>query len=923
MSFALKLFGKLVGIHSLHHRDPKLDELIRARDERRLSASQAQAPKEIRPTEPPIISVADKDCREPEADEPVDFIDDGILITMAKNGVATKRYGTAYLFDNIWSQLFVLDMPDFDERIFDRVGKFDCVDFIALIHDNYTEKVLSGGPQGLTNVLTSACTEVEKVIAVQINNTIWHAKSAINDFKSRQLSRTKREPFTLAAIGLGVGALVAGGGFLAGWLTNRNSQIDDLYKKFDDLAQVSDLHSHAIQVHQEKLIGLAQSLADSNRYFEDKINLLQTTVQIQLNSLAYVLGKQIDKLHKNQYTLSILTFHTLFKMLKVNSAQQTAAIILDFLGVWDIIFTDLRRNVMSHSLISWKTLKPLLEDIQCRLKDSYRLGIPISRYELYYRMELVNYRLIPETNKLLIYFQIPLARKHRPMTFQLISLHSMGFPCKGTLCSLVPAKNDSIQLLAAQPTNKVWVVHQNQIYREGSSSDFACLLTGAGRSCFSFSPEMLSIPSDCSQSILHWNDSMAAKSCNFVQKSKREYRPIPVSQFSYIIHPDIITQYTTICKDSGNEIHRPEGFASLIEIQPRCQVYMPDIQHTLIGPFDGMLNNSMNLTTKTYHSTFLEVIKASMNDTQRMIGIDRIKAISSANFIREFKPDEYSLNFTFDNERLTQITTYLYQTQNDLAQVVTGVNYRLDHSRIRFTIWSYISVLGDFIKVLTTLVIIFGLITYTGFFGMFMSHVVIMDRIAVEAAPINPSFTPGVITPGFLENTESSIASIFLVLACLVLFALYITVAYFRTTYISNHCGTAVVRNVNSDFAFVLNFKHQLHKLIKIQIEDIYIRFPLKDLPNGVEDIRVITPKHMWTLQNKCFHITPTVEINGLNKGLRPVYEKGCNIDLPLRNIRWDSSEPTLLSLDQMCGDAYISVMRKRELSPSVQEHSF
>ena len=858
--------------------------------------------------QPAVVSKRTNGEREAEKDpEEIDQIEEEILLEMAKNGISTRQYGDGYLFDNIWAQLFVLDLPSFDSSLFQQIHSLDCIEFISLINDNITKDLFKGRTDGLSQILQDTCSGVEETIGNQINITIETARLAIDDFKSRQLSRNKREILTLVA----VGGAIALGSLFVGWMSKNTYDINDLYNKFEGLSSQVDLNTKNTIILRDQLIGISNALAESNQILNKKIDLLANAVQTQIDSLAYILGQQIDKIASDQFTLAILTFHTLFKTLKVTSAQQTSTIILDMINVWDVIFGDLRRSVLSHSLVSWKNLKPILENIQESVESNYRLGIPFSKFELYYRFELINYQIIPETNKLFIFMQIPLSRPQRAQKFQLLAIRAMGIPCLGSLCSIFPAKEEAVQLLSIDQMEKLWVVNQNEIYREAQISDFSCILTGSGRTCFTFNFETLTIPTDCDKNIIHWNDTNVLSKCKFVQKSKREYMAIPLSRYRYVIHPDIIKKYTLICNGRENQEIKPQGFATLLEIPAKCQAFLADIDTTLMGPYDKRLFGSINTTLRSFHSTFMDEMKSTINDTQDKLGITKMKLSKNVNNLRAFDPDEYRLNFTFDNERLSAIATYLYQTQTDLNEMVLGVNFRMNNNRLKFSIWSYISILGDFIRVLTTLVVIFGLITHARLFGCFMSGIVILVPDGVEA------------WSEMMENTETSIANIILVIIFIILLMFYIKAAYFRTTIVSCYNGNTANRKVPSRFSLTVNISHRINQFRYIRVENIYIRVPLASFDLSVQDVRVVNPYNFWVIQNGVIKLANIVEIYGLNDHFDRIYERRINVQIPIKNIRWAGSEPQVCHLENLCNIAFVSILRKRTEITSLSEIDF
>ena len=166
---------------------------------------------------------------------------------------------------------------------------------------------------------------MENSLQGTFNTTLETSARALQDFEERQLIRTKRfEPITTGIfIGAGVAAVV-------GWAVKTEYQLAELNDNIEKLASQVDLNTYNTMVLKDKMIGLTNAVSDSVELLNKKIDQLKDTTELQINTLAYVLGQQIDKVHSDQYILSLLTFNTLFKMIKISNLQQSNTLILDY-----------------------------------------------------------------------------------------------------------------------------------------------------------------------------------------------------------------------------------------------------------------------------------------------------------------------------------------------------------------------------------------------------------------------------------------------------------------------------------------------------------------------------------------------------------------------------------------------------------------
>ena len=836
------------------------------------------------------------------------FLEEEMLTHSALHGLYFAQTGVSYVFDQIWNHLFILKLPSFDESFYNKLMNFDCIDFFALLNDNVTKEFFKGRTDNLYETFNQTCYSLEMSIAKNMNSSIETTKMALNDFKTRQLTRNKRELFTALAVGT---VAVAGISFATGYILSKDQQIAELNEKFDTLASQMDNLEYNTAVMNDRLIGVTKALADSNELLNNKIDMLQSTTQLQMNSLAFTLGSQIDKVHTNQMILALLTFNTMYKIIKLDTIQQSTILILDLINSWDFIFSDLRRSVLSHSLLSWSKLKPILEEISNKIEYNYELGIDEESYQLYYMLPLVNYQINTEKNELHIHFQVPLKRPRVPNLFRILSIRPLPFPCEQEFCSLFGKQNNSVEFISFEQTQNAWLINHKSLYREAIMDDFTCLATGSRQVCFTFLPHALSMPSECSKNIEKWDNTNILKYCKFKQRSLSEYKPISIGPYKFIIHAKVVPNYFLNCRNREPVEVKPTDFATVIEIQSFCQVYLPSINTTLLGPHEGVLQGESNETHHSFHSTFLDQIKRNFNETNQVFGFNKRQIKDKGEYLRPFNPQEYSLQFEFDNSRLTAISNYLYETQNELANLVYNVDHKYSRSKSYFTLWSYVSILGDTLRIISTLVVIFGIITYSRFLGFFVSSVIVIQSRRVQAFQF-----PSIYDDQFASN----LANVILVILFSFLLILYIKCAYFRTTMIGIYNANCYTNGRHSDFSLIVNIHHRANKFRKIIIEICHIRIPLRDIENEVMDLKIINPLNIWFIsKDKELVLAEEIQIYGTNAEGNRILTKSFAIKIPLRNLKWDSNEPDAVSFAYNYNLAIISVLRK---SPTYNSNS-
>jgi hypothetical protein len=70
-----------------------------------------------------------------------------------------------------------------------------------------------------------------------------------------------------------------------------------------------------------------------------------------------------------------------------------------------------------------------------------------------------------------------------------------------------------------------------------------------------------------------------------------EYRPIPLETYRWIIHKEVTEQYAMLCDDREASEEKVHNWAELIELIPRCEVYIPGLNYFLRGPVANLPTN--------------------------------------------------------------------------------------------------------------------------------------------------------------------------------------------------------------------------------------------------------------------------------------------------------------------------------------------
>jgi hypothetical protein len=841
------------------------------------------------------------------------FYGEDYLTISGSHGLHFSNLGNALVFDAIWDHFIVIPLPKYDNNTYsEEAQSLGCEEFLSAIDDNVTNHLFKERQADYQTVFNHSCNDLEENIKESIKDTLAVTQSAMHEFRARQLKRNKREPITLT-IG---GAILAGGSFLAGWLTSGNDDVEELDRKVNILVGQLATTVEATVVLKESLIGITRTIDDQTKLLDKKIDLLKNTTEMQTNNLAYILGTQIDKLAHQQWMLALMSLQTMYKMIRLSSVQNMMTITLDSINLWDDIFADLRRSVLSHSLVGWSSLRPILEGVQNKVEYYYELGIGFDSYQLYYLLPLVSYAIREDRNELWIHLQIPLKRARRENLFKMIALRPKAFPCFGSMCNNYTTNSNPTDLISFDYPSNVWLLDykSNQLTKEANKDDFYCQITGSSQICFTFHSHALSEPTTCGKAIHDWNEFDILNSCKFSQKNVREYDPISLGKYKFVIHRQLVPNYFMSCIGREPYEVKLDSWAAVIKVESHCEVYMSQLNKTLLGPYSGVLTGSTNFSITTYHSTLLEKIQSRLNDNN-LREIESVLYKDSTTYLRTFNSNEYSLQFEWDNSRLTAMSAYLYKTQNEIASILTNFDKKLNWSFRSFSILAYVSLFGDILRILSTLIVIFGILTYTRFLGMFVGSVVILHSRSVQAYTYLPEIDSN-------EMSISAIVNYVLVFIFFILLIFYIKCAWFRTINISTYYGKTKVNGIPTKFSIVLNLYYKANHFRQITLENVFIRVPLRNFRDeNFFDMKVTNQLSVWLVnKEKNLQLSESVQIYAVDKNGTRCYDTYLTISIPIKNIKWNGRMPEAINSVHNHDLAVVSIIRKQ---PNIQESNF
>ena len=841
------------------------------------------------------------------------FSDQSFINNAAAFGLTFSRTGRAFKFNDFWEQFIRIEGPTLNTESFDifRKGLMQCCeDMEEKLFGKFLTDHKDAGQNCKDMVQESYSSVVKQMESI--------LTARYRQFEKVNLNRRKREIITAMLVTAGVS--LAAGFFLGKNNDNNEERINDLGKEIAKTNQKTKLLedamiglSHANNARFEELDGKIKYLANSTmqafknmqKHYDETISTIEwkLTLRSLMMDFSNLMFRELDKL-RNLLTLFLEDFR-----------------------FWDQVFITLRRGLIPRELFDSLTLNSMLESIEEKLRGDYVIAMERDDWVLFYNLPFITFIVKNEEvdgvmkNFLYLKLKIPLKRKTKQNQYLIVTPNNLPFPCLDNKCSLKNITKN--QLIAFKLPQLVWLLNGDSgtIDEEADLTHFSCQRTFEERLCFTYSPELLRTPTLCTKAIYQWNITRILQHCEFEQRHLEDYRVIKLNNYQYMLHSFVTDKYYLNCPNTESETKTLSDWAQVISIRTSCDVFVPKTGQTLYGPFSKPLNGSTNLINFSYYSPLIKNLTDKMRNLSGKIY--ELDMITSENKTLQLDDLWKKLEERMNDETISDLTKVSLSISKKLANDLHELGSNFETFTYRSTFWGFFAVIGDFLQVISTLIVIFGTLTYTRFFGLLGMGLVVIRPQQAEAISILPKIE---ILPTFsthvLEDVTfiSWMSKVILVMLFLILLIINITTKKFRTAKMSIHYGSynpTTVSQYHPKFTIEINIFNETRFFSYVAVENIYIKVPISKMPQeDVFDIKCKNCILTWHVieknGRKYIVLSDTLHLVAINKAGTRVRNRNEPITIPLSKVNWTSSpEPAALRIVNNYDLAYINILRE------------
>jgi uncharacterized membrane protein len=824
------------------------------------------------------------------------LLNNSYIVEAAQHGIHYVKRGKALVFHKKWEQLFIFpnpkNIPIVNEFIYNDIcSNIDThkaqvvVDFFngAVVPESFNYKKLLND---------SGC----HLIETKIKNDLKLIKDSIdeiyNDFKvTENLRRRKREPITLIA-------LVAG----AALATSVGSFIGVLMGRSDTAGLAKE-----IRKNDEKIAFLANQLlsvsfeTDQLRYeLKTDLQNLEQNIKASIDSIRKTLEHHINVLTLDNLQ-SFLTLSQFIHLQSVSITYQNAfSLLIDYTHKWKNIFTVLRTGRLPPSLLSWDKLKTHLYSIKSNLK-SHEFAINIDQWNLYYRLPITDYWVFETQGadkEIWVNLKIPLKIKNSKHEYDIIIPHYRPFPC--TSCG-------EGTLLAIENNKNVWLIDKTlgTLEKEANIDEFTCINTIDDRVCYTYHPHLMSQPSACSKALFEWNVTNIIKWCTFTIKSNEEYYPIPINQYSYVFHKQMIKEYELTCSNNY-QTKTLQNWTEIVSVPSLCTVSIPNSDIRIIGPTNVNEIEVIKIEHNTLHSDLLKEISNTLNNSYIPINI-------TYNYTH-IKDIQFDLQF--NNKMLTRVS----QRHEKMVKAINDELERLkldeNNLRSKSMIFTFLSNIFDILIIIGIIILLCTCLRLTSCCNWLVPSIALSQPQRVNAISLNN-------TTQIIEKYMYSFGdylSILLSICFIIIIIITIKRNYFYGVKVHTNIGY-VKRDKrllpSLPWTLILNLYGDTKGLFTKYVELNYIRYPIININNDrISNIIITNHFNLWYVgyknNIKCLRLAEKIHIIGTGTNGERIIASHIDIDIPLSDIKWDY-HPKPKSLYQIKNYNIVSVSVRRD----------
>ena len=765
------------------------------------------------------------------------------LVRSGQVGIQYNRIGSLLVFGDEFLMMLKFKFPFKDFKLIKMVGKGSCSKFVESLPK--VQKQTSSSSTDLDDVLKNVCESFETSMQAFTEQIEATAESSLNDFKLRQLSRTKRfDPVSMAIIGTGVA--ITWGLWASLEILNGKHERKQLFKRVASLEEDLQTLAEGVKVLGDSLVGFANQVSSALEDHEKKLEMLKNFTIQQAVDTRYALTNLTRFMDDKVLIIAIMSVLNDFRLSQANILQNSLTILLDGIQTYEVIFSTLQRGVLPHQLLDWPKFERLLMEIQREHKD-FQFTIPVNHKSLYYSLPLVGYSIDPKTNDIYVSLRIPLSRAGEPRIYSMVKPQGYPFPCLTENCFAY----DNIQrMVSFELTDKIWLVNplSDRLAYEIDPENIECQYTGHSRSCFTFQTNSKHEPSVCSDAVFSWNETLIMRHCPLKPSLKSEYQPILISQDEFVIHKNAVPKIDMFCEQQKGVHLEMRDWAEILKLEKGCNYYFPDHTRVLYGPYQKVLKSNTTYETTTYHSSILEMIETANNQSK----IDFDELIVDRPDLPAFKPFNLSENplvIDWDPTMLSRFTSYVNKMNVNISTALQTVEKIMGRRSGSYSVKGLVNTLTLFTQFLMTCIVVLGIVNYSRFIGHTASLTLIAPRKArAELFGLTAEIMP--------VDFQTLIDIIVFALMIMVI-TIFIKIRYFRKHNVTvNYGKNANVEDTGTGWTVVLSIIDTRIGICTVNTDNIFLRFPVTAIQGRqISDLRLVNTAFTWVVVKISTHL--------------------------------------------------------------------
>ena len=758
------------------------------------------------------------------------FDNKSYLAGVGAYGIQFSRQGSLFAFFEEYLFVFRIKLPIANLHIPDDYNRGSCHEFLTYLPTLGQTNRASG--QKLYEALNNTCIAFEDTMlsmTEQINRT---AIMAVKEFQLRTLSRSKRfDPFTLAVVGIAAAASFAV--YAVTSIENGRSERKELFRHTLELERKSAKIAESVEILSDAFLGFQRTTLESFKEFDTKVEVLRNYTIEQGIFLKQAIINATNFLDDKSMFSTIMSNVNAYRLAHTNVMQNKLILILDQIRQLESIFVVLNEGVLSHELLPWAKLEKLLEKIEKRFSKDFVFGILPSERHLYYQLPLTAYSIDTITNDLYVSLKIPLIRRNRVRTYEIIKIQANPFICQNETCFNFGNTEKAIsfdlngRLLLADPSTGL-------LLNEVDHDTLICRYQSHRKICHTFSPNIFHEVSSCHRSIFDFNAIDIAKNCPLTQRDINEYIPTAVTNNAYIIHSKIVPSFDILCQ-GRNPLRVPtQGWAQVIELTKGCDIYLTSLGKILYGPLGEIMKSKENITL--FQSELITLIEEASNQTK--FDFSQFSLTNdSVIHLSDFDSTKHNITLSWDKSTVNRYADYINKVSRNITNVIQEMRSITGRKFSSYSLRGFVGSLTGIIQVMSTLILVFGVLTYSKLLGYTSSLTIIAPR-RVEAFSLDLGFD-------ILPNDYATLIDMTTALTLLIMIGLIVKITFFRKHFITSHFvrGEGLL-SADSKYKISINIAHTTNHLCSINTENIYISIPLNRF-NRLKHVRDMRPKNI------------------------------------------------------------------------------